>query len=403
MELAQLEQMVRWLDEERKKDKANISALQERLEQQLLVTDAQARDLEKLRQEATQLRANLSRTEDYPAMIEKTQRDITGSVEEFKDQLRRERVETAHLREVETEAINQALSELEKKLRVLPRLEERLQAREAGETQLQAQVQQLSNSYTDVNKRVEDRFQSIIYLEEQRRADTRRIAALEGDTTTLRKATDESTAKTTRLEDSLRKLMGRTEEAVQITKTYDAKIEEMRVADFQREQKVRQYTDQAEKVNAEIQRLVEQTQKYTLLYNQNKQALDSLKSFRARLEKRQNEISEMQRLNEERLTRQWEEWQSSFARDWQKRLVTEEDRWRRQDLQNQKDTEHLVDLDEQTALYYQEIIALWETLQNEAEQWNKVIRDALTANQEAPTKHIKGLRRFAEEKRKDLL
>ena len=32
MELTQLEQMIRWLDEERKRDKAQIAALQERAE-----------------------------------------------------------------------------------------------------------------------------------------------------------------------------------------------------------------------------------------------------------------------------------------------------------------------------------------------------------------------------------
>ncbi len=58
-------------------------------------------------------------------------------------------------------------------------------------------------------------------------------------------------------------------------------------------------------MEGEVQRLVEQTQKYALLYNQNKQALDSLVAFEERLEKRQNEIAEMQRLTEERLLRQW--------------------------------------------------------------------------------------------------
>ena len=35
MEITQLEQMIRWLDEERKRDKTTIAALQERLEQQI--------------------------------------------------------------------------------------------------------------------------------------------------------------------------------------------------------------------------------------------------------------------------------------------------------------------------------------------------------------------------------
>jgi chromosome segregation ATPase len=256
--------------------------------------------MDRLRQDIVTLRIDLNRTNEYPAMLEKTQQDLSSQFETLKDQLRREKADTERLRQAEIEGLNQQLADVDKRLRILPRLEERLQAREAGEQQLQTQAQQLTNSLADLSKRAEDRFQSVVYLEEQRRADARRIAAIEGDIPPLRKATDESIAKTVRLEDSLRKLTSRIEEAVQTTKTYDAKIEELRVADFQREQRMRQYAEQAAKVETETSRLLEQTQKYALLYNQNKQAMDGLESFRARLEKRQNEIAEMQRLNEER-------------------------------------------------------------------------------------------------------
>jgi hypothetical protein len=403
MELSQLEQMVRFLDEERKKDKATIATLQERAEQQRLLIDAQAKELNDLRQHLAMLQTDIRRTDEYPGMVEKTHRDLTSEIETLKEQLRRERIEQTKLRRAEIEALTQDLNVIDKKIRPLFRYEEQLEARAAGEQRLQEQVQQISSTVSDLSKRTEDRFQSVVYLEEQRRADARRIAALEGDIPPLRNKIEEYNVKLVRLEDGVRKLPGRVEEAIQIAKSYDPKIEELRVADFQREQRMKQYADQAEKVEEEVQRLVEETQKYTLLYNQNKQALDSLTDFRTRLEKRQNEIAEMQRLNEERLRRQWEEWQATFARDWQKRLVTEEDRWRREDLNNQKVVEHLAEIDEQTKLYYQEIVALWEELRTVHERQRKSIQDLITENQLRPTEHMKELRRFAEERRKELL
>ena len=201
MELTQLEQMVRWLDEERKKDKVTLAAFQERLEQQILLTESQAREMDRLRQDIVTLRIDLNRTNEYPAMLEKTQQDLSSQFETLKDQLRREKADTERLRQAEIEGLNQQLADVDKRLRILPRLEERLQAREAGEQQLQTQAQQLTNSLADLSKRAEDRFQSVVYLEEQRRADARRIAAIEGDIPPLRKATDESIAKTVRLEE----------------------------------------------------------------------------------------------------------------------------------------------------------------------------------------------------------
>lgn len=403
MELSQLEQMVRWLDEERKKDKALIAALQERTEQQALTLEAQARELDTLRRDLAQAVTDVRRTDDYPAMIEKTHRDLTAAVEELKATQRREKLESERLRRAEIEALSQEVIAVDERYRPTLRFPEMLEARAAGEQRLQTQFQQLSGAVADLTKRTDDRLQAVVYLEEQRRADTRRMATLEGELPPLRKAIDEFNAKLLRLEDSFRKLPARVEEAVQIAKSYDPKIEELRVADFQREQRVRQYLDQAAQVQTELARLVEQTQKYALLFNQNKQALDALEAFRVRLEKRQNEIAEMQRLNEERLKREWEEWQAAFARDWQKRLITEEDRWRREDLADQEFIKRLAQLDEISKLYFDEIGALWNEFQQAAERWANLVRDKTIADQEIPAQRLKALRRFAEENRKDLL
>lgn len=403
MEVTQLEQMIRWLDEERKRDKAQIAALQERVEQQLQHIESQSKEIEGLRQELVTLRTDIRRTDDYPEMIQTTQRDLSGSIEALKVEMRRQRLATEQTRRGEIELLNDEIAELEQKVRPIPRLEERLEARASAEQRLQGQVQAVANDLADLTKRTEDRLQSIVYLEEQRRADTRRVSELEGQFPGILKRVDELSARFVRLEDSVRKLPSRVDEAIEIAKSYDPRIEELRVADFQREQRVKKYLEQAERVDEEVERLVEQTQKYALLYNQNKQALEGLNTFQDRLEKRQNEIAEMQRLTEERLLRQWEEWQSTFARDWQKRQVGEEDRWRRQDIRNQKTTELFAELEEQNELHYQEIVALWEELLANVERWDRALRDAVLPNQTMPSEHLKDLRRYAEEKYKQLL
>jgi uncharacterized phage infection (PIP) family protein YhgE len=403
MEITQIEQMIRWLDEERKRDKAQIAALQERIEQQVQTLQTQSKELEQLRQSLVTLQTDIRRTDDYPSMIETTQRDLSATIEALNVQVRRERLEADQTRRSEIEMVNDMIADLDKRLRPMARYEEQLEARAAGEQRLQGQIQTTANTLADLGKRTEDRLQSIVYIEEQRRADTRRISEMEGELPGLRKRIDESAARFVRLEDSIRKLPSRVDEAIEIAKSYDPRIEALRVADFQREQRVKKYLEQAEQVEGEVQHLVEQTQKYALLYNQNKQALDGLGAFEERLEKRQNEISEMQRLTEERLLRQWEEWQTTFARDWQKRMVTEEDRWRRQDLANQRTQEQMTELEEQLALHYQELVALWEELLATVDRWNRTVQDAVKPSQAMPADHLKDLRRYAEEKHKQLL
>ncbi len=403
MELTQIEQLVRWLDEERKRDKLLLSALQERVEQQLQVIESQAVEIENLRQDLLTVQNDLRRTDQYPGMIERLRRDLTSQIEGVQSQMSRQLAEKTHMINAQLNTLGEKVEEVTKKIRVLPQYEEALKSREAGEMRLQAQLQQFSNAYNDFVKRTEDQLQSVVYIEEQRRGDARRITALEGEINQLRKSQEPLLAKLIWLEDSLRKLPPRIEEAIRIAKSYDPRIEELRVADFQREQRMKQYAEQAALVDEEVQKLVEQTQKYVSLYAQNKQALEDLGAFRARLDKRQNEIAEMQRLTEERLKRQWETWQATFTREWQKRMVTEEDRWRRQDLATRGVEQQIDEIEEQVKLYYHELVGLWEELLAMPERWQKSIQDVVSQGVEQPTQRLKALRRFAEEKHKELL
>jgi chromosome segregation ATPase len=403
MEVSQLEQMIRWLDEERKRDKAALAALQEQLQQQSQLLQSQNNEIDNLQKRISTHQIEIRRTDDYPEIIEKVNRDLTGSVDELRAQVRRERLENEQVRRAEIETLNDMIADLDKRVRPYARYEEQLAARAAGEQRVQGQIQVISNDLADLNKRTEDRLQSIVYLEEQRRADARRIITVEGELQPLRNSIDELEGKQIRLEDSIRKFPSRVDEAIEIARSYDPRIEELRIADFQREQKVKQYLDQAAKVDEEVANLIAQTQKYALLYNQNVQALDGLTAFQTRLEKRQNEIAEMQRLTEERLRRQWEEWQATFARDWQKRMVTEEDRWRRQDLNNQNAAEHFAEIDEQIDMFLQELIALWEELRTTADRLGLAIQEVTRGDQTVPDEHMRELRRFAEEKRQQLL
>ncbi len=403
MELTQMEQMLRWLDEVRKQDKLLLLSLQERLAQQQELIAAQAREIEGLRQQLALLEDDIKRTDAYPEMISRNAQEAQAKYEELRDMIRRERGETERVRQADVQMLNERIIELDNRIRPYARYEEQLKAREAGEMRLQSQYQQIAAEMSELSKRIDERAQSLIYIEEQRRADARRITALEGAIPPLQQSIKELERKQAYLEDTLRKMPARIEEALQIAKSYEPRIEELRVADFQREQRMKQYADQAEQVKAEVARLIEQTQRYALLYNQNKQALESLEAFETRLEKRQAEVAEMQRLMEERLKRQWEEWQANLARDWQKWTLAEEDRWRRRDLEEQRTQTKFAELDKLNEFFYKSIVDLWEEMRNSWDRWMKAVQEAGRLNNESLTQHARDARRFAEEEHKELL
>ena len=243
-ELAQVTQTLKWLDEERRKDRATITALQERIqgqEQQLAQQAAQAQELQIA---LASVQGVMSKVTGFEQMVSNFKGELIAQMEQRDETRRKEQAEAERLRRIEYQALTEGLNRLEKTTRVLPRYDEELNARRVEDQRLFEAIQRLEAAEADLSKRSDDRVQGVVYLEEQRRADNRRIADLEHDTTELHKRIEALAVKFPLLEEALQKQRPRIEEAIQETKKYAKPIEELRVSDFQREQKMKQYLDQ---------------------------------------------------------------------------------------------------------------------------------------------------------------
>ncbi len=376
MDLTQAMQTLRWLDEERRKDKATIATLQERLQEQSQQLDQQAAQIKDLQTSIAGFEAFLSRINEFEQMVENYKAELVLLIDQREDTRRKEQAESERLRRIEYEALSNNLHRMERELQVLPRYDEEISARKAEEQRLSEAVQRLSERVAAVSKRSEDRVQTVTYLEEQRRADNRRIGELESETTEVRQKVETLVKRSMLLEDTIQKQRARIEAAVQSTKKYEKPIEELRVADFQREQKMRQYLDQGEQVAGELERLRSQTGGFLEQQQAVKRELDRLEPFRERIETRQNEIAQRQRLAEEQIKRQWEEWEIAQQKRRKKEEVLTEERWRQQAQTNEEVGEQLSSrVYPRLRLYQQQLDVLWELRRNDATVMLKSAQD----------------------------
>jgi chromosome segregation ATPase len=171
------------------------------------------------------------------------------------------------------------------------------------------------------------------------------------------------------LEDRIQKLEPRIDEAMQEAKKYEKPVEELRASDFQREQKMKQYLDHGEAVGKELERVRGQTTGFIEQQQEVKRYLKRLDSFQARHDKRQNEVTEMQRVAEERLRRQWEEWSEEQVKFLKKGEVVARERWQRQDKTNDDLDKRIRVFPPVLALYQQQFEALWNTRREDATEW----------------------------------
>jgi len=365
MELTQLSQMVQWLDEERRKDKALIAALQEQVKLQAQQLAQQQELIVALQRTVAGMETLMAQVTGFAPALEGLKADVGRMLELREEQWRKELRESERTRQLEIGALKDEIARVAG-LRPISRLEEGLAALQAETRRLTENQQRLEILTTDLKQHADDRAAAVVYLEEQRRADNKRITALEAETTELRRRMEATDAKMLLLEEAVQKQKRYLEEGLKPIKEFEKVVEELRVADFRRNQEVKKWAGQAEEVRQEIERLREERQRLMEQYQRAQRALDALSALQTRLETRQNETAEMQRLAEERLKRRWEEWQAAQEKARHNWEVTLEERRRQQERFNATVNKRLDQLTATARFCYSQIAALWETRRADA-------------------------------------
>jgi DNA repair exonuclease SbcCD ATPase subunit len=376
MDLSQALQTLKWLDEERRKEKATVAKLEERLKEQDRKIARQAARVEELQASIARLEGVLSKVDEFEQMVSNYKKEMTFQLEQRDETARKERAEAKRLRRLEHEAMKEHLSRLEKELRVLPRYDEQLSSRQAEQERLSVKIQSLEAVVADLDKRIEEPTNAVSYLEERRRSDHRRLIEVEQDIPELHKKIERLAQKLPLIEESVQKQDARIDKAMRASKKYEKPIEELKVSDFQREQRMKAYLDQAEDVAAELERVREQTHGFIERREQVKRALNALEKFKTRIERRQDEMSERQRIAEERVEREWEEWHAEQAKELKKREIVIEQRWQDQHEVDRKQQIRLEALEDSTKLHYDQLGALWENQRADAHALLKAAQDA---------------------------
>lgn len=366
MDMNQAIQTIKWLDEERRKDKATIATLQERVQAQVQKIAQQDTQIQELVSAVANIEGMLRRVEGFDSIVTAHKSELLLQMDQRDEARRKELAESDRLRRIEYEALTDHLHRLDRELQVLPRYDEALTALRAENHRLSEGLQRVTEQASDLSKRSDERVQAVTYLEEQRRADNRRLVEVERDLPGLFKRIEAAAQKLLPLEEAIQKQKTRIDELASQSNKYDKPIEELRVSDFQREQKMKQYLDQGEAVAKELERVREQAQGFIEQQQAAKRYLRNLDTFQVRIEKRQTEVSEMQRLAEERLRKQWEEWEQDQSQQRKKWETLVDERWKRQETWNDETKKRVDVIPPVLEQHAAQLKALWESRREDA-------------------------------------
>ena len=327
MELTQVTQLLAWLEAERKKDKAMLATLEERIQGLVGETQQQARRIQELDTTLAATRAMLAKLTQVDRILDEYKAEIHALLERREEERKKGEREAARLRVIEIEELNRTIAEVKKELPRIGKVEDEMPTRRAEEKRLGDLTKQTTLQVDMALKQLEERTRGIPYLEEGRRQDNKRIVQLEGDTLGTSKRIEGMAAKLQLLEDGLSKIPTRIDPVYDRFAGQDKIIEEIRVLEFRRQQQMKAWEEELVRFRSQmtdygdvLTRLREQAQI-------NQKAATELTAFQETLRQRAAEIAEVERLFEDRVKRMLEEWQTEHEKRWQKFTTRMDERW----------------------------------------------------------------------------
>jgi chromosome segregation ATPase len=335
MDINQAAKMIEWLDEERRKDKTSIATLEERLVQHQDTITALQRRLNSLESDQTVIKEHSTSSMRENEMMELVRKEIRQIMESAEAKRLTAEREAERRTNLDMQSINRPVQELTEKINRLEKATTEMPAMATDRDRVTNVVGNLQQRVDDLYKKLEEPDRRLAFLEEQRRQDARRISEVETNFPEVQKQIDSIRPKLSLLED----LSLRNERKVQDVQDGDRSrreqiqqfIDQQNLLLQQRDQQINDLVRQFGEQDSIMQRNIERFETWSETYRAMKQIVDDFQRISDRLERRINEVAEMQRLSEERFRQEWNDWRSDDQKRWKQFTLSNDEVWRGHD------------------------------------------------------------------------
>jgi chromosome segregation ATPase len=319
MDFDQIVKRLDWLDAEQRKTKASISTMEEKIDSVERSVGAVAEQIKELGKNIAEVASSAARLNQFNELLAKQREDFNRLFEESerKHQARHSEVVKRHSEEIRP--LKDEIDELRMGFDVSP-IKRELKTRLTEQARLNEEVNALKPRFDEVMKAHEEVKSAQLVLVENRRQDIKRVADLQGELTALRKRIEESREKTELNVDALRNMDNRIHELLSLEqerKLAQTKfIEEQSLVQIDRERMIKEWRDKYEEFKQQGQNLDSQILQLDEMLRSAKKAQETYADLNVKLERRINEVSEMQRLAEDRVRQEWVTFKADDQKRW---------------------------------------------------------------------------------------
>ncbi|MAS34338.1 MAG: hypothetical protein CL610_10045 [Anaerolineaceae bacterium] len=364
MDINQAARMIEWLDEERRKDKAIIATLEERLAQQQETIGTMLKRVNTVESDQSSMRSQFVPSGRDAELMDQLRKEFQQLLETTEAKRLTAEREAERRAELSRENVTRPVRELTERINRLERQQTELPAIQVESDRVSGGVAALQQRVDDLYKKLEEPDRRLAFLEEQRRQDTRRISEAQSEMPELQKQIDSIKPKLELLED----LALRTERRVQEVQNGDRErreqiqqfIDQQNLVLHERDQQIHQLVEKFGEQDSVMQRNIDRFETWSEAYRDMKKIVEDFERIGDRLERRINEVAEMQRLSEERFRQEWNDWTSEDQKRWKQFTLSNDEVWRSHDKEFERFVQELAEIKQKFPPIQDSLERIWK-------------------------------------------
>lgn len=318
MEFEQLIKRIDWLEKQQRKDQETIAALNQSAADEGRNVESLKKQLKAVEKEVADYASTAARFTQLDAMLAKQRTDMNSAIDDIEKKAQKRERDAMNRHQTELEEINGAMSGFRAEYD-MAEIRKRFKDKDTEQIRItqalsdaKARIEEVASTFDGLN-------QTQKAFDESRRQDLKRSADMQGDLTALRKRGEETREKAQLNADGMKNFEMRVNEILaseaERKQAQTAFMDQLSKNEIERERSYKEWRDRFDAFKKQAEALDVQGQAAEDAARTVKRANETYAVLNQKLERRINEITEMQRLAEERSRQEW----VSFKADDQKR------------------------------------------------------------------------------------
>lgn len=320
MDNEHLEKQLQWLDDERRKDRSLLSSLEKRLVKIEGSLEAMKKKDQELDSDVTRLRTAVTKVDDFEAELGSLRVDRKKEAKDQEKLCKGWIADAKKLLSAQIQGLEKQQQKILEDYKLVKALEKEMNARVEEETRIVISLKDLEESFLDVQKGFQGIEQDAKAIKVEHQKDIKRAADIQGELSAVRKRMDEIRGFIDLVKNDYQKIKSRVQELEnshrEMKKEQSDFLEEGTLRQTEREATWKNWMTRFDSIEKQAKDLDDQMTSLDTTHRDVKRMQDKLADLSALLDRRVNEITEMQRISSEKIQAEWNTHKADDQKRW---------------------------------------------------------------------------------------